>query len=93
MPTWAKIVIAVWLYLSIGYGILLFNQIMAHKYPKSELFVVIDPDDEDDMGPATATVIVWPVVLLCAIICAFVMIIKYSLKIVDNELKKENKGE
>ena len=88
MPIWVKAVIAVWLYLSVGYGVLLINQVLGYKHP--DMFMYVDVDDEDSGSLIVAIVFLWPLMLLLLAGHFIDLFIKHILKLVDQELREED---
>lgn len=85
-----KILILIWLYLSVGYGFLLINQVLGYKHPNSDIFAAYDPDDEDDSSAIAAVILVWPLILGIAVVYAFCLLIKHNLKLLNQDLSEEN---
>lgn len=70
MSLWLKIFIGAWLYLSFGFGVLLFSQIIAKNIKDSDgdsiwyTNLKIDPDDYEFGVEVAVTIIFWPLILI-----------------------------
>lgn len=86
--------IMLWLYLSVGFGVILICQVIAKKVEKSEYYwflayeIRLDPDD-DEFGVNIATqIIFWPIVLIiCTLMVVEVALRKLLRKLWDGEDK------
>ena len=71
------IVIFVWLYLSIGFGVILMCQVIAKKLERSEYYrflayeIQLDPDDDEFGVNIAGQIIFWPIIL---IVCVFMVL-------------------
>ena len=63
-----KIIIAIWLYVSVGFGMLLLDQLYSSKHPENEFSTKLDPDDEDFGGLAISGILCWPILLIAFIV-------------------------
>lgn len=86
--------IMLWLYLSVGFGVILVCQVIAKKLEKSEYYwflayeIRLDPDD-DELGVNIACqVIFWPIILIvCMLMVLEVALRKLFRKLWDGEDK------
>lgn len=91
MSLWLKIFIGLWLYLSFGFGVLLFSQIIAKNIKDSDgdsiwyTNLKIDPDDYEFDEEVAVTIIFWPVLLISV---AF-MLIELNLKKIFRRIWKD----
>ena len=73
MNIWLKIFIIIWLYLSVGVGVVLLSQVIAHKIYKSNeeaywcIELKLDPDDYEFGVNFTCSVIFWPFLIFVSI--------------------------
>lgn len=74
--------VIVWLYLSVGFGVVLICQVIAKKLEKSEYYwflayeIQLDPDDDEFGVSIAGQIIFWPIVL---IICTL-MVVEVALR-------------
>lgn len=86
--------VIVWLYLSVGFGIILMCQIVAKKLQKSEYYwflayeIQLDPDDDEFGVNIAGQIIFWPIVLIiCILMVVEVALRKLLRKLWDGEDK------
>lgn len=91
MAFWFKLLIIFWVYLSVGFGVVLAGQVIAHKVEQMEdyydwyISFKLDPDEDDFAVNAVCSIIFWPFVLIgCTI-----MLIEVGLKILFRKLFEE----
>lgn len=74
--------IVLWLYLSVGFGVILMCQVIAKKLEKSEYYwflayeIRLDPDDDEFGVNIACQVIFWPIIL---IVC-MLMVLEVALR-------------
>lgn len=86
--------VIVWLYLSVGFGIILICQVVAKKLQKSEYYrylayeIQLDPDDDEFGVNIACQVIFWPIVLIiCTLMVVEVALRKLLRKLWDGKDK------
>lgn len=95
MALWIKILIGLWLYLSLGIGVLLFSQIIAKRMGDSDnnddliwyTNLKIDPDDYEFGAEVIGVMALWPILLITMIY----IIIEGSLKKIFRTIWKDKK--
>ena len=91
MISWLKVFIGLWLYLSFGFGVLLFSQIIAKNIKDSDgdsiwyTNLKIDPDDYEFDEEVAVTIIFWPVLLISVVF----MLIELNLKKIFHRIWKD----
>ena len=91
MSLWLKIFIGAWLYLSFGFGVLLFSQIIVKNIRDSDgdsiwyTNLKIDPDDYEFDEEVAVTIIFWPVLLISVVF----MLIELNLKKIFHRIWKD----
>lgn len=86
--------VIVWLYLSVGFGVILMCQIIARKLEKSEYYWVLayeirlDPDNDEFGVNIAGQIIFWPIILIiCTLMVVEVALRKLLRKLWDGEDK------
>jgi hypothetical protein len=95
MALWIKILIGLWLYLSLGLGVLLFSQIIAKRMEDSDNYddyiwytnLKIDPDDDEFGAVVIGVMMLWPILLIVLIF----MLVEGSLKKIFRTIWKDKK--
>lgn len=86
--------IMLWLYLSVGFGVILICQVIAKKLEKSKYYwflayeIQLDPDDDEFGVNIACQVIFWPIILIvCMLMVLEVALRKLFRKLWDGEDK------
>lgn len=86
--------IMLWLYLSVGFGVILMCQVIAKKLEKSKYYwflayeIRLDPDDDEFGVNIAGQIIFWPIILIiCTLMVVEVALRKLLRKLWDGEDK------
>ena len=96
MSIWVKLLIAAWLYLSVGVGVVLFSQVVAHKIEKMDDYdcyidLKIDPDDEEFSVEFACNALFWPVSFVAIVITLIAIPLRLLVKRIWEEHDEDNR--